>query len=239
MNENINNPNTGNDALNTRILEIKRRAYGNFHRYIRQLYEASRLEQTNKDKKFIDMLKDNIKLIIDEKYNTNIEIEIEDAFRNLDSSDKEKLIDTATEITIALITKYLSLSELETRLLERHLTMHGFKKLSRGLTYDIISDNESMELHVPTTFFENSGVAIESYKKGLAILARKLQEDPTLQNIKKICGHSSLVQKKRLIMEQLGFELDYEEIDGLRKPTGHASISREKLIALYGKDEEK
>src|SRR3989344_6597907 len=161
--------NTGENSLEMRALEIKKRAYSSFHQYMKILWENSAID----DKKgaFIKNVKDNI---------TTIAIEAVGDLNEVDnalsaSENEDLLLDKATNVTIKIIARYLSLDELE----------HRFNKnpLSRGLSFKIDKDSNKVNLYIPITFFENLNQAVQSYITGLKILAHKMVTDEEFKDI--------------------------------------------------------
>ena len=144
--------------------------------------------------------------------------------------DKERFVEKAGAIIVRLIAEHLSLIELEQRLRSRQNKENGYQELSRGLTFDI--HHNTIFLHVPVTFFNNSAEAIQSLIEGLKVLANKIKTDEALKDITGIMGHSNLVKEKHRLIERLGFEIALDK-DG--KPSDQAQISKKKLLEMYAK----
>lgn len=159
--------------------------------------------------------------------------DIEDSFVVLKDSifsDRDKFLEKAAEIMIALCAQNFSLQELEDRLKNIHAEDYGYQELSRGLTYDI--EQSKVHLHIPVTFFASSKEALKSFVEGLKILAEKIKHDPEFIEITEIIGHSSFVQDKaKIVNKMLGFTIT-PQADG--SPSDEAIMSKDELLSKYG-----
>lgn len=141
----------------------------------------------------------------------------------------EKIKRTFAEI----LAKSLSLEEIERIALFSHENK-GAIQLVRGLMYQVVEEGREIQLHIPTTFFENESMFKEAIEKGLRVLAQIIKTDPHLKDVKNISGYSDLVKKGRRAVASKGFDV---ELDENKKPTGFAVMSVEKLLKLYGEKE--
>ena len=222
----IINRNIQPDSPEKRIFELNRRGFFELMRSdVEQEWQASAEE--NKKKDFIKKIIQETTSIIP---NATEEIEIKlNRLNKLDEKDNlETFLNEATKIIIELIGKYLTLEKLE-QIIQTARKKSGNEILSRGLNFTI--HHSHIELHIPTTFFENAQLALQSFVEGLKILAQKMTNDPTMERVTEVRGHSLLIKEKPRIARKLGFEITLDE-NG--KPTDEARMSREKLLDIYG-----
>ena len=228
INKNPLNQTPNPEFLEKRIFELRRRAFGLIHSFVTGEWQWPKSVKGDKKRNFIDKLVEGTTKIVPEATD-----EIKTRFETLNAIDEikdlESLLKKATEIHIELLTKYLSLEELEKRLRDRAIQGKGYQELSRGLCFEII-ENQAV-LHIPITFFENAKSFLESFKEGLRVLANKMITEKELADIREVIGYSSLVQEKHRILATLGFEVILD-VNG--KLTEKTKISREKLLELYG-----
>ena len=222
----IINRNIQPDSPEKRIFELNRRGFFELMRSdVEQEWQASAEE--NKKKDFIKKIIQETTSIIP---NATEEIEIKlNRLNKLDEKDNlETFLNEATKIIIELIGKYLTLEKLE-QIIQTARKKSGNEILSRGLNFTI--HHSHIELHIPTTFFENAQLALQSFVEGLKILAQKMTNDPAMERVTEVRGHSLLIKEKPRIARKLGFEITLDE-NG--KPTDEARMSREKLLDIYG-----
>src|SRR3989344_3030425 len=98
--------------------------------------------------------------------------------------------------------------------------------------YNIDSKDASiLEIHMQA----NSRKGAEAIRESFAILAGKLQNDSTLENIKTILAFSWIVFEHPRIFERLGFTvINISEEDKVLLGRQRAEISREEFIKRYG-----
>ena len=215
-----------------KLQKISRTAGSSIHRHMERMWDdliinakANNLTKTL----FIKKMKDNLTKLVPEATGKEVFLDVDQVVNS--SKNKELLMEKATEITMKILSKYLSLEELERRLREKHLAVPGIKELSRALSCSISEDSNMAELHVPVTFFEDSKSVIDSFKEGLAVLATKIKQEEEFKSIRVIRGYSSLVKDNFRLMGELGFKVTYNEMG---RPTEEALMSREKLLEIYG-----
>ena len=209
------------DSPGNRAFELRKIGYPSFRPYMEILWENSELN--NKKPAFILKVKENIIKIAPETLEDLHEVD--SVLGILDEKNEDVLLDEAANVTIKIITKRLSLYELERR----------FNKypLSRGLSFEIDKENKNrVNLYMPITFFKNPRQeAIESYIKGLRVLAQKMAADEEFKDIKEIIGRSPYVKKHHKLLKKHGFEIT---LDKDNNPTEEARMSKDKLLKLYG-----
>lgn len=222
--QNTLNPKTN---LENKIFEIKRRAFNLVRSSIENSY--LKLKNTGGEEVFINnIIKEGVRIVPEatEEFHTKL-----NELKNYTEKDLEIILDKATEITIQLMAKYLSLEELESRFKARHENL-GYQSLARGLTFETNKEGNEISLHVPITFFNNSLDALNSYIDGFHKLANELSTNDELKGIKEITAYSSIVKEKYKTLTKLGFEV---MLDKHGQPTKKAKISKEKFLELYGK----
>lgn len=111
----------------------------------------------------------------------------------------------------------------------KHHELKGNKEINRILTYH--TSESDLYLHVPMTVVDSNKELTSLLKDGLSKLAEMIKLDPKLSSIKNIKGISWMVFSHPKFINELGFEI--ESIDDDKKE-GTASISREKLLEIYG-----
>src|SRR3989344_8393946 len=212
MNEFNNNPDNKIDL-------IRRKTYPFIHSYMEKRWDDLAANANVADV-FIRNVEDNVREIVPEA--TEIHSEIGKVLHFLSGKDinsvLETALDKATEITIEIMARHLSLQELE----------HRFNKnpLSRGLSFEVDKNNKKVNLYIPPTFFYNSKQAVQSCIEGLKVLEHKIITDKEFSNIIKIVGSSPFVKKHHRTLKKHGFEITLDK-DG--KPTEEAVMSKEKL----------
>lgn len=113
------------------------------------------------------------------------------------------------------------------RLYEEHPT---YKELNQLFAYEL--EGDEIRLHVPTNEATSIKDKLRLLNDGLRRLAEMAR---TNQNIKRVIGRSWIVGKNPKLLERLGFEVSEIETNPEGVSVGEATISREKLISLYGK----
>src|SRR3989344_605933 len=137
INKNPLNQTPNPEFLEKRIFELRRRAFGLIHSFVTREWQWPKSVKGDKKRNFIDKLVEGTTKIVPEATD-----EIKTRFETLNAIDEikdlESLLKKATEIHIELLTKYLSLEELEKRLRDRAIQGKGYQELSRGLCFRII-----------------------------------------------------------------------------------------------------
>ena len=211
--------------LDNKIDLIRRKTYPFIYIYMEKTWD-NLATNANVINVFIKNVKDNIRKIVPEA--VGVDAEVDKVLNFLGEKDtnslRETFLDKATEITIKILAKHLSLQELE----------HRFNKnpLSRGLSFKIDKNNKKVNLYIPPTFFENLHQATQSYIDGLRLLAHKMLIDKEFKDIQEVVGFSPFVKEHYKVLEKYGFEITLDK-DG--QPTEEAKMSKEKLLEIYGK----
>lgn len=148
------------------------------------------------------------------------------AICNTDFSDTEAFGNQAAESLAQFILRHFDYSQIE------EISRRGRNMLNRLVEYEIDYEEEVIWLHIPMTLLEN-GVELRTlFIEALGKLAEKLNQDPDLREIKKICAASWIIYRipdKHL--ETLGFS-NIERYE--KDKSGSAEISREVLLEKYG-----
>jgi hypothetical protein len=124
--------------------------------------------------------------------------------------------------------------------------------LNKVLAIELIKADE-LWIHIDDVRELPLSEKLTLFREGLDELARLLQYEPKLKQVKKISGISWIIRKNPELVKSLGFDIS-ESLDGLedqvaeyerRKhtqieyynsgPPGYAYMDKEKFISLYGK----
>lgn len=209
------------DAKETHINDIRRRVDKIIRKTVGKIYDHNL-------NYFIPSAKAELSAFLPEV--SDIGARIDAALEGVE--ERDVAVENISKLTINLIAQHLTLKDVEHRMLERFKKRHpDYMIVGRGLACEI-RGNELM-LHVPTTFFESSKIALETYAESFAKLAKLLQEDPQFKEIEKIVGISDLVEEKRFLLAKNGF---YVPLDENKKATTNvATISKEDFLRLHSK----
>jgi hypothetical protein len=142
--------------------------------------------------------------------------------------DERVFAGTIAEELTNLMSDILTPSELEERMRKYQIETNAWQEISRGLSYGVYKDE--LWLHVNTMFLEGSLELKEVVEDGLRKLAKELNENPSLKNIKSINGKSWIAYRHQAFLRELGFEI----VDlNKEKKEGTTRIDREELLRRY------
>ena len=213
------------DTPERRAFEIHRRADNIFYSLFEKLWAEG--EQAGDPKQYLaNSLIQKISELLPEASE-----EVSSVFEALAKKrgyTKKQFVEQSVEAVIQLLSKNLTLAELEKRLKIRPVNYND-EELSRGLSCGV-KDNK-VELHIGLTFFSNAKEALESLIEGLRALAQKIKTEEKYKNVTEIIGYSELVKEKHRLLTKYGFTITKNDAG---QPTDEAKISKEKLLELFG-----
>ena len=146
--------------------------------------------------------------------------------------DNEKMLTSVINEVFAFAKKNFTREELEKLQQTESIKQEDGISLNDFSYYNIDSKDASiLEIHMQA----NSRKGAEAIRESFAILAGKLQNDSTLENIKTILAFSWIVFEHPRIFERLGFTvINISEEDKVLLGRQRAEISREEFIKRYG-----
>ncbi len=218
-------------SKNRKLIEFERRISDMFMTDIVHIWHNVP-EDSEKVSTFLNICKEKLK-----EYKPGIKTEVIDTYNkrlyHKYNGDDEAFINEVFRIYIVILTKCVTYNEMEDRS-RKWQTERGYIMVGSCLSFERKS-NKKIILHIPITFFENSKVAMKTFRENFEKLACIIEENPLYKNIKIIQAKSRFVKEKERLCKKFGFEVSEYAQDST---WGVAVISRDKLLELYGKKKE-
>jgi hypothetical protein len=222
---------TGEPTIGQKAFEIKRRMFDVWEKKITLLYKIEKTDDGNQMDNFINSVKQAVLEMIPE-ISEKIDSEMLPLRNISDTSNVGTIVSQTIDVLSVILAKYRTLPEVEAM---SHMSAEKLFKgrLSRGLYYDLETNN-AISIHIALTFPNNAEEAMELFGEGMRNLAKIILTNPELRNVQRIEGTSALVKDKPRLIQKLGFQITKTSDN---KYSDCASMTREKLLELYGENE--
>lgn len=153
--------------------------------------------------------------------------------------DDRDFLEDVLETLLDFIDKNFDPFELEKAQRERFITKENFIPLSEILSFG--HDGTVAHIHLAPARTMGKKEMVVSVLTGLRELARRLNEDPVLKDIKEITATSVLVAEHSSLLEKLGFpyqglvdeETRQKYFPKETQPVGRCRVSREDFLKRY------